>query len=103
MAKRNIRNVIYIIATVGNLMFYCDLLLGTVGVIGNLFTLIILCSSSSIRNKTFNMFLISQSALDFMSALLLIVTAWQVPYGGGGGHFGIKGELYIDFIFSMVV
>ena len=49
------------------------------------------------------MFLISQSALDFMSALLLIVTAWQVPYGGGGGHFGIKGELYIDFIFSMVV
>ena len=44
------------------------------------------------------MFLISQSALDFLCALLLITTAWDLPYLGGGGHFGIKGELLKIFL-----
>ena len=68
--------------------------------LGNLFALIILCSSSSIRNKTFNMFLISQSALDFLCAVLLIATAWDIPYFGGGGHFGIIGDLF-DFLLKI--
>ena len=35
---------------------------GTTGIMGNLFTLIVLCSSPSIRKKTVNMFLISQTS-----------------------------------------
>ena len=65
---------------------------GSIGLFGNLFTLLILCSSASIRNKTFNMFLISQSMLDTICASLLIATAWDVTYVSTGGHFGIKGQ-----------
>ena len=61
--------------------------------IGNGFTLLILCSSAAIRNKTFNMFLISQSALDFICAVILIATAWQVVWGMNEGHFDIIGKL----------
>ena len=63
-----------------------------VGILGNGFTLIILNSSSAIRNKTFNMFLISQSALDFICAVILIATARDVVFAGKGGHFGIAGK-----------
>ena len=66
---------------------------GSVGIFGNGFTLIILCSSSKIRNKTVNIFLISQSLLDFLCAVVLIGTAWQVVWGQEAGHFGILGKI----------
>ena len=38
------------------------------------------------------MFLISQSTLDLLCVVMLIATAWDIVYGLGGGHFGIKGK-----------
>ena len=38
------------------------------------------------------MFLISQSSLDFLCALLLIITAWDVVWSMKGGYFGISGR-----------
>ena len=65
-----------------------------IGILGNGLTLFVLCSSPSKRNKTFNVFLISQSALDF----LLIATAWDVVWSMQGKYFGISGkfEIYIS-------
>ena len=73
---------------------------GSVGIIGNGFTLIILCSSPRIRNKTVNIFLISQSLLDFLCAVFLIGTAWQVVWGQEGGHFEILGKIF-SFLLSL--
>ena len=70
--------------------FY-HLLAGSIGIIGNVFTLLVLFSSTSIRNKTFNMFLISQSMLDTICAIFVIATAWDVSWYSTGGHFGILG------------
>ena len=71
--------------------FY-HVLAGSIGIIGNVFTLLVLCSSASIRNKTFNiMFLISQSMLDTICAIFVIATAWDVSWCSTGGHFGILG------------
>ena len=65
---------------------------GTTGILGNLFTLIVLCSSSTIRNKTVNMFLISQSLLDFLCAVVLIATAWDGVWTLEKTYFGISGK-----------
>ncbi len=65
---------------------------GSVGVVGNLLTLVVLCSSASIRNKTFNMFLISQSLLDLICAAILIATAWDVVWASTGSDFGVRGS-----------
>ena len=67
---------------------------GSVWIFGNGFTLIILCSSPKIRNKTVNIFLISQSLLDFLCAVVLIGTAWRVVWGQEAGHFGILGKVF---------
>ena len=40
------------------------------------------------------MFLISQSSLDFLCALLLIITAWDVVWSMKGGYFGISGKTF---------
>lgn len=64
---------------------------GVVGLVGNGFTLMILCSSSTLRRKIFNMFLISQSCLDGISAALLIATAWDLVFFWKPGHHGVLG------------
>ena len=66
---------------------------GILGVIGNILTLLILCSSTVLRNKTFNMFLISQSALDFICTVIVIATAWDPVWADQKRFFGITGEL----------
>ena len=38
------------------------------------------------------MFLISQSLLDFICAVILIATAWQVVWASTGGYYGISGR-----------
>ena len=58
------------------------------------FTLIVLCSSvtkQEIRNKTVNMFIISQSMLDMICSIILIATAWDVIWAKEERDFGIKG------------
>ena len=64
---------------------------GTLGILGNGFTLIVLCSSVTIRNKTVNMFIISQSMLDMICSVILIATAWDVVWAKEERDFGIKG------------
>ena len=48
------------------------------------------------------MFLISQSSLDLLCALLLIITAWDVVWSMKGGYFGISGRTFhCDYITVM--
>ncbi len=65
---------------------------GVVGLIGNLFTLIILSSSATLRHKPFNMILISQSILDAINSAITIATAWDIVFLQTPGHTGIAGK-----------
>ncbi len=49
--------------------------IGLVGILGNVFTIVVICSSKTLRKKTVNMFLINQSAIDFMASLSLVASA----------------------------
>ena len=69
-----------------------DVFPGTTGILGNGLTLIVLCSSAVIRNKTVNMFIISQSVLDLICSVILIATAWDVVWAMEERDFGIKGK-----------
>ena len=74
-------------------MLLTSVMVGCIGIFGNGLTLVVLCSSASIRRKTVNMFLISQSSLDFLCALLLIITAWDVVWSMKGGYFGVASKV----------
>ena len=56
--------------------------------LGNGLTLSVVCSSSTMRNNTVNMFLMSQSMLHFLCALFLIATAWDVVWSTQSGISG---------------
>ena len=65
--------------------------IGTIGIIGNGMVISVLGSSKTLRNKIVNIFLISQSCLDFIcSALTLATSANRIDTGN---HFGLKGKL----------
>ena len=53
-------------------IFVC---LGIIGCLGNGFVLFIFCSSEKLRKSIVNIYLINQSAIDFMASLMFIVTA----------------------------
>ncbi len=45
-----------------------------VGLIGNGFTIYILCSSKKLRTQIINRFLVNQSAIDFTTSFFLLIT-----------------------------
>lgn len=68
------------------------IIIGVVGIIGNGTVIIVLTSSSRIREKIVNIFLINQSVLDFCTAVFLVATG-RNDYSSSG-HYGMSGELY---------
>ena len=66
-------------------------LIGTIGVIGNGMVIVVLGSSKGLRTKMVNIFLISQSCLDFICCVLTIATSTNRI--DSEGHYGLKGQL----------
>ncbi len=76
-----------------NYMTITYILIGIVGVIGNLFVVVVLMSSKALRQKIPNILLIHQSVVDGVTSLFLIITSTNT-YDNSGGHTGLMGELY---------
>ena len=64
---------------------------GVLGVCGNLWVVIVISSSSQMRKKLINVLFTSQSFLDLLCGLLLILTCKDKIFVPEGGYFGIKG------------
>ena len=64
---------------------------GTLGLCGNLWVIVVILSSKSMRKKLINILFTSQSCLDFSCGLLLILTCQDKTFAPSGGHFGIAG------------
>ena len=64
---------------------------GTLGLCGNLWVIIVILSSQAMRKKLINILFTSQSCLDFLCGLLLILSCRVKIFVPEGGHFGIKG------------
>lgn len=59
--------------------------IGTVGVVGNLLTVVVMCSSAKLRSKITNMYIINQSLLDLVVSVLIIAISnlnYYIPYRG---------------------
>ena len=72
---------------------YIYLSIGVIGVLGNSFAVIVLCSSKTLRRKLTNMFIINQSVIDCVASLLLMASA-DARLNINQGHSGILGQLY---------
>ncbi len=59
---------------------------------GNLWVIVVILSSPSMRKKPINILFTSQSCLDMTSALLLILSRKVKIFVPEGGHFGILGN-----------
>ena len=66
-------------------------LAGVLGVCGNLWVIIVISSSAQMRKKLINILFTSQSFLDLLCGLLLILTCKDKIFVPEGGYFGIKG------------
>ena len=71
--------------------FLCFFVTGTLGLCGNLWVIVVILSSKSMRKKLINILFTSQSCLDFSCGLLLILTCQDKTFAPSGGHFGIAG------------
>ena len=67
---------------------------GILGLIGNLWVITVIMSSRSMRQKLINILFTSQSCLDFLCGLLLILTCRDHIFVPKGGHHGIKGNYH---------
>ncbi len=65
---------------------------GSFGVVGNFWVIIVILSSPSMRKRLINILFTSQSCLDFLCGLLLIMTRHAHTFFPEGGHFGITGK-----------
>ena len=65
--------------------------IGTIGIIGNGMVISVLGSSKTLRTKFVNIFLISQSCLDFICSVLTLATSANRI--DTGNHYGLKGKL----------
>ena len=74
--------------------------IGAVGLTGNGLTIIVLCSSKTLRNKATNMFLINQSIIDTMSSVFLVSHS-SVEYNSTGLS-GIGGDIVCRLWYSKV-
>ena len=73
------------------------LVIGVIGVFTNLFVIIVLGSSTKLRQKLVNTLIIHQSFVDFLSSVALVGTAH--PDGGDEhGLTGVHAEVYCFFI-----
>ena len=72
---------------------------GTLGLCGNLWVIIVILTSKSMRKKLINILFTSQSCLDFSCGLLLILTCRDKTFAPSVGHFGIAGN-YVSFLDS---
>ena len=70
---------------------YNVFLAGVLGVCGNLWVIIVISTSPQMRKKLINILFTSQSFLDLLCGLLLILTCKDKIFVPEGGHFGIKG------------
>ena len=70
--------------------------------IGNLWVIIVILSSQAMRKKLINILFTSQSCLDFLCGLFLILSGRVKIFVPEGGHFGIKGKLFVllSYFFS---
>ena len=78
----------------------CVIFTGTLGLLGNLWVIIVILSSQSMRRKSVNVLFTSQSLLDFLCGLLLIVSCRVKIFEPEAGHYGIKGNSHFSSFFS---
>ena len=64
--------------------------IGTIGIIGNGMVISVLGNSKTLRTKLVNIFLISQSCLDFICSVLTLATSANRI--DTGNHYGLKGK-----------
>lgn len=80
------------------------MVIGTVGLLGNGFVIYVIFSFKGLRKKTDNLFIINQSALDLMVAVLLIGDATtRFVEGYNSGLKGLAGEVYCRLWLSGVL
>ena len=64
----------------------CTIFTGTLGLLGNLWVIIVILSSQSMRRKSVNVLFTSQSLLDFLCGLLLILSRRVKIFVPEAGH-----------------
>ncbi len=70
------------------------IIIGIVGMLGNLFVITVIVNAPMLRKRLTNMFILNQSCLDFIVCVFLISTARidnKVPYSG------VAGDIYCKF------
>ena len=74
----------------------CVIFTGTLGLLGNLWVIIVILSSQSMRRKSVNVLFTSQSLLDFLCGSLLILSRRVKIFVPEAGHYGIKGNSHFS-------
>ena len=80
---------------------YMSVTIGCVGILGNGLAMLTLGSSATLRKKTVNRFILNQSFIDFLTAILLMATALTLPYKEP--LYGISGILFCYLWDSTVI
>ena len=78
--------------SVTDILSYFYFIVGGIGLLGNTFVVVVIFSLTSMRKEVTNMFIINQSLIDWLTALLLIL---GIVFGEEGQILsGVLGEMY---------